>query len=334
MPQASQEPSSAACAGSDWRSLPTGWFTHPLVSLPNPLEEAPESPDRIEAIETRLMLGGFEDCVRRVECGPAAREDVLLAHDEDYLDALERASAGDARALARFAEPDTRVGSDTFGCAMASAGAVVRAVDAVFSRSVRNAFCAVRPPGHHASRDRASGFCYLNNAAIGALHAQRRWRLSRVMVLDFDAHHGDGTEEILAGRPEFRFLSLFQWPLFPHRRMSPQPANALLTPLLAGSDGSDIARVVEQEWLPEVERFRPELMILSAGFDAHVEERIAQLKAAEVDYARITRQLVEASVRHCEGRLVSVLEGGYELRSLARSVFTHLLGLARTTSVA
>ena len=116
--------------------------------------------------------------------------------------------------------------------------------------------------------------------------------------------------------------------------MSPQPANALLTPLLAGSDGSDIARVVEQEWLPEVERFRPELMILSAGFDAHVEERIAQLKAAEVDYARITRQLVEASVRHCEGRLVSVLEGGYELRSLARSVFTHLLGLARTTSVA
>lgn len=315
---------------TDWQSLPTGYFTHQLVNLPNPLENAPESPERIEAIETRVMLAGFDARIRRVECGPAPLEAVLLAHDEDYLDALERASAGDPEALARFTEPDTRVGPDTYDCAMASAGAVVRAVDAVFARTVKNAFCAVRPPGHHASRARASGFCYLNNAAIGALWAQKRYRLSRVMVLDFDAHHGDGTEEILAGRSAFRFLSLFQWPLFPHRRMDPQPANAILTPLAAGADGPALTRVVEEEWLPEIERFRPELMILSAGFDAHTEERIAQLKAAEVDYARLTRLLVEASCRHCEGRLVSVLEGGYALRSLARSVFTHLQGLVNT----
>lgn len=313
----------------DWKKLPTGYFTHPLVNLPNPLNEAPESPERMEAIETRMMLGGFERSVRRVECGPASREDVLLAHDADYVDALEAASCGDRSALARFSEPDTLVGPDTYSCALASAGTVVRAVDAVFSRTVRNAFCAVRPPGHHASRNRASGFCYFNNVAIGALHAARRWHLSRVMVLDFDAHHGDGTEEILAGQSTFRFLSLFQWPLFPHRRMEPQPANALLTPLPAGADGIDIVHVVEDVWLKEIERFRPELMILSAGFDAHIEERIAQLKAAEVDYARITRLLVEASYRHCDGRLVSVLEGGYALRSLARSVFTHLSALSR-----
>ena len=313
----------------DWKRLPTGYFTHPLVDLPNPLEEAPESPERMEAIETRMMLGGFERSVRRVECGPASREDLLLAHDEDYVDALEAASRGDRTALERFREPDTRVGPDTYACAVASAGTVVRAVDAVFSRSVRNAFCAVRPPGHHASRSRASGFCYLNNVAVGALHAARRWHLSRVMVLDFDAHHGDGTEEILAGRPTFRFLSLFQWPLFPHRRMEPQPANALLSPLPAGADGADIVRVVEETWLEEIRRFRPELMILSAGFDAHVEERIAQLKAAEVDYARITCLLVDASCRYSDGRLVSVLEGGYALRSLARSVFTHLSILSR-----
>ena len=289
---------------SDWKSLPTGYFTHQLVSLPNMLEEAPESPERIEAIENRLMLGGFGDRLRRVECGPAPMEAVLLAHDADYVDALEKASLGDEAALRRFQEPDTQVGRDTFDCAMASAGAVVRAVDAVFARTLKNAFCAVRPPGHHASRNRASGFCYLNNAAIGALWA--------------------------AGHPNMRFLSVFQWPLFPHRRMDPQPANAILSPLPAGAGGAELREVVEKVWLSEIERFRPQLMILSAGFDAHAEERIAQLKAAEVDYACITRLLVEASWKYCEGRLVSVLEGGYELRSLGRSVFTHLQGLVRT----
>ena len=151
------------------------------------------------------MLAGLEGRVRRVECGPAPREAVLLAHDSQYVDDLEHASLGDPEALKRFTEPDTRVGEDTFSCAMASAGAVARAVDAIYGRSVKNAFCAVRPPGHHASRSRASGFCYLNNAAIGALWAQKRWRAERVMVLDFDAHHGDGTEEILADRPGVRF---------------------------------------------------------------------------------------------------------------------------------
>lgn len=313
----------------DWTQLPTGYFTHQLVNLPNPLEEAPESPDRIEAIEMRLLLAGLENRIRRVECGPASREAVLLAHDEDYVDALERASKGDAAALRRFSEPDTRVGPDTFDCAMASAGAVQRAADALYARTVKNAFCAVRPPGHHASRGRASGFCYINSAAIGALWARKRWKAERVMVLDFDAHHGDGTEEILAEAPGIRFLSLFQWPLFPHRRLDPTPSNAVLSPLAAGAGGEEIRQVVEETWLPEIERFRPDLMILSAGFDAHCEERIAQLKAAEMDYAWLTRRLVEASFEFCEGRLLSVLEGGYSLRSLARSVFTHLTGLAR-----
>ena len=167
----------------DWRLLPTGYFTHQLVGLPNPLDDAPESPDRIEAIEARLMLAGLEGRVRRVECGPAPREAVLLAHDSQYVDDREHASLGDPEALKRFTEPDTQEGEDTFSCAMASAGAVVGAVDAIYGRSVKNAFCAVRPPGHHASRSRASGFCYLNNAAIGALWAQKRWRAERVMVI-------------------------------------------------------------------------------------------------------------------------------------------------------
>lgn len=313
----------------NWRALPTGYFTHQLVELPNPLEDAPESPDRIEAIETRLMAGGVDDLVRRVDCGPAPKDVVLLAHDEDYVADLERASAGDPKALERFNEPDTRVGPDTFACAMASAGAVVRAVDELFTRTVKNAFCAVRPPGHHAWRNRASGFCYLNNVAIGALYAKARYKLERIAVVDFDAHHGDGTESILASLPEFRFFSLFQWPLFPFSRMKPTPENVVATPLAAGAEGHVLSDVVEHIWLPALEEFRPQLILVSAGFDAHVEEHMAQLKAAEIDYARISRQLVQAAGELCEGRLVSVLEGGYSVRSLARSVFTHVQALLR-----
>ena len=314
---------------SNWRTLPTGYFTHQLVELPNPLEDAPEAPERIEAIETRLMAGGVDNFVRRVDCGPAPRSAVLLAHDADYVADLERASAGDPKALERFDAPDTKVGPNTFACAMASAGAVVRAVDELFTRTVKNAFCAVRPPGHHASRSRASGFCYLNNVAIGALYARARYKLERIAVVDFDVHHGDGTEAILANLPEFRFFSLFQWPLFPYSRMEPTPAHVVTTPLAAGAEGHVLSDVVEHIWLPALEAFRPQLILVSAGFDAHVEEHMAQLKAAEIDYARMSRRLVQAAAELCEGRIVSVLEGGYAVRSLARSVFTHVQALLR-----
>ena len=314
----------------DWMRLPTGFFTHQLVDRPNPLPEAPETPERFEAIETRMIAGGLDRFVRRVDCGPAPRDVVLLAHDADYVEALERASDGDPEAQRRFSEPDTKVGPDTFRCAVASAGAVVRAVDALFERSVRNAFCAVRPPGHHASRGRAAGFCYLNNVAIGALYAIRRFKLERVAIIDFDAHHGDGTEEIVAGNPKIRFFSIFQWPFYPNRRMEPTPMNVEAAPVEAGADGAVLREILETDWLPKLERFRPQFIFCSSGFDAHSEEPMAQLKATELDYAYLTRRLVEAATVVCEGRLVSVLEGGYSIGSLARSAVTHLQALLRT----
>ena len=312
-----------------WSGLPTGYFTHGRIYDPNPLANAPESPERMEALESRLFVSGLEDFVERVECGPAPRGVVTLAHDEDYVEALEKASQGDKEALARFEMTDTKVGPGTFDAAMRSVGAVVAAVDAVFSRTCRNAFCAVRPPGHHAGRARAGGFCFLNNVAVGALYARARWGVERVAVLDFDVHHGDGTEEILAGREGVRFLSLFQWPLFPDRCIVPAPENVVQSPLEAGAAGPEIERVVENEWLPVLADFRPQLMLLSAGFDAHVEETMAQLRAAERDYAYLTRRMMDAAAALCEGRLVSVLEGGYSLRSLARSVTAHLQTLVR-----
>ena len=222
---------------------PTGYFTHDSVLRPNPMEEAPDTPERIDAIESRMMVLGLDDLVERFECGPANDDYLRLAHDADYVESLRRISQSRATPedLERFNLPDTPVGPGIFEAAAKSVGAVVSAVDAVKERKVRNAFCAVRPPGHHAGRARAGGFCYFNNVAIGALYAQLRG-FPRVAVLDFDAHHGDGTEEILAGRENLHFWSLFQWPLYPDRRMTPVPANVTQSPLAAGADGNDLNR--------------------------------------------------------------------------------------------
>lgn len=303
---------------------PTGYFTHNRIDVPNPHDEAPERPERLDHIENNMIALGIDDRVRRVEADRAPMEAVLLAHDEAYVKRLEAASDGDDKAMATFTAPDTRVGADTFDSAMKSAGAVVEAVEAVFAGRVRNAFCGVRPPGHHAGRREARGFCYLNNVAIGALWAVHRGLAQRVAIVDFDVHHGDGTEEIVAGNPAVRFLSLFQWPLYPNRQMSPTPENVLTSPMKAGADGAALGDVLETEWMPALEAFRPDLIMVSAGFDAHVEEPMAQLKMKERDYARITRRLLDAADTFCEGRLVSVLEGGYAVRSLARSVMSHL----------
>ena len=302
----------------------TGYFTHDCVLVPNPLSEAPECPERLDHIENNMIALGIEDRVWRVEAARAPLEAVLLAHDEEYVRRLEAASEGDSAALATFTAPDTRVGKETFDAAMKSAGAVVEAIEALFAGKIRNAFCGVRPPGHHAGRHEARGFCYLNNVAIGALWAIQRGFAKRVAIVDFDVHHGDGTEEIVAGNAAIRFHSLFQWPLYPNRVMTPQPNNVVTTPMEAGADGNALADVLETIWLPSLEKFKPDLIMVSAGFDAHTEEPIAQLKMTEMDYARITRRLLDAADTLCEGRLVSVLEGGYAVRSLARSVMSHL----------
>lgn len=295
----------------------------------NPLENAPESPERLDRIEKNMIALGLDERVLRVEAEAAPLEAVTLAHDADYVESLRLASKGDAEALRRFDAPDTKVGPETFEAAMKSAGAVVEAVDWLMAGKIANAFCGIRPPGHHAGRAQARGFCYLNNVAIGALHAIHRYGLERVAIIDFDAHHGDGTEEILGNERRVRLFSLFQWPLYPHKLPEPRPSNVLEARMPAGADGSALTDVLERIWLPALESFRPQLILLSAGFDAHCEEQIAQLKMKESDYARLTRRLLDAADVLCGGRLVSVLEGGYAVRSLARSVMTHLNTLVR-----
>ena len=305
---------SSAILGKDMHVNVYGTKGLPVVVFPT-LAAAPESLEEV---------GIIDELADYLESGTIQLFCTQTVDEESW------ASDGDPEAQRRFSEPDTKVGPDTFRCALASAGAVVRAVDALFERSVRNAFCAVRPPGHHASRGRAAGFCYLNNVAIGALYAIRRFKLERVAIIDFDAHHGDGTEEIVAGNPKIRFFSIFQWPFYPNRRMEPTPMNVEAAPVEAGADGAVLREILETDWLPKLERFRPQFIFCSSGFDAHSEEPMAQLKATELDYAYLTRRLVEAATVVCEGRLVSVLEGGYSIGSLARSAVTHLQALLRT----
>lgn len=328
--------------------LKTGYFTHDCVAIEGPRiacppegfidveanpgggsMASPESPERLDKIEELMIATGLEDRVRRYEAGPADVADVLLAHDPDYVEALRRASEGDEEALERFSEPDSPVGPKTYEAAMKSVGAVVSAVNEVLSSRLQNAFCAIRPPGHHAKRDKAGGFCFFNNVAVGALHAMKVHGIRRVLVVDFDVHHGDGTESILGGVDGVQFHSLFQWPLFPSVLPEEKPSNVYRLPLPAGTTGAELLEAVKTAWTRAIDRFAPELILVSAGFDAHTEEKMAQLKLGEADFASLTRWLMDFAERHASGRIVSVLEGGYSLRCLARSVLSHLNTMVR-----
>jgi acetoin utilization deacetylase AcuC-like enzyme len=204
-----------------------------------------------------------------------------------------------------------------------AAGAVVLATDLVLAGECRTAFCAVRPPGHHAERNRAMGFCLFNNVAVGAAHALANG-LERVAIVDFDVHHGNGTEEIFSGDPRVLMVSTFQHPLYPYSGLDNPASNMVNIPLSAGAGGAEFRDAVADHWLPALERFRPEMLFVSAGFDAHREDPLAGLKLVEDDYAWVTRQLVAVAARHSKGRIVSSLEGGYGLSALGRSATEHI----------
>jgi acetoin utilization deacetylase AcuC-like enzyme len=200
----------------------------------------------------------------------------------------------------------------------------VAATDAVLDGEVVNAFCAVRPPGHHATRDQAMGFCFFNNVAVAARHALDVRGLERVAIIDFDVHHGNGTEDIIAGDDRVLMASFFQHPLYPYSGAVPKGTNMVNVPIPPYARGPEVREAIEAMWLPRLEEFKPQMIFISAGFDAHREDDLGQLGLVEADYAWITRRMVEVAARHAQGRIVSCLEGGYNLSALARSVAAHL----------
>lgn len=281
----------------------------------------PEQPARLSAINDRLIATGLDMALQHYDAPLATDAQLEAAHDRAYLDELEKLSPSEGIA---WADGDTAMNPHTLRAARRAAGAVVKAVDLVMQGEVNRAFCGVRPPGHHAERDRAMGFCFYNNIAIGALHALANYPLERVAIVDFDVHHGNGTEHIVAGDDRVLFCSTFQHPFYPNSGHDCQSTNVVNATLSQGAGSAEFRAAVEERWLPALREFAPQLILISAGFDAHQADDMAGLNLVDSDYGWVTEKLVEVANVSAEGRVVSSLEGGYDLHALARSVEAHL----------
>ena len=304
--------------------MSVAYITHRAFALHEMGAHHPEQPARLGAINDRLIASGLDPVLRHHEAQPAEREHLLRAHDAGYVD---RIFASSPREGLVWLDGDTAMGPATLEAALHAAGSAVQAVDLVMSGGASQAFCAVRPPGHHAERARAMGFCFFNNVAIGAAHALAAHGLRRVLIADFDVHHGNGTESIFGGDERILFCSTFQHPFYPYSGHDSQAPNLVNVPLPAQADGRAFREAVSTRWLPMIEAFEPQLIMVSAGFDAHIEDDMADLNLSEADYAWVTQRLTEVAARHAQGRIVSMLEGGYALSALGRSVAVHIQAL-------
>lgn len=312
----------------------TGYFTHPDCRKHDMGRGHPECPQRLDAIEDRLLASRLLDVVDRREAPLASPDLVELAHDRMHVaavrgfadEAMDEESAGGDGLV--FIDPDTAMNRHTWNAVLRAAGAAIAATDAVMAGELTNAFCATRPPGHHACHDRAMGFCIFNNVAIAARYALERHGLQRVAVVDFDVHHGNGTEDILSNDGRVLMVGLFQHPFYPYSGFGAHADNMVNLPVPAYTKGPVIRDLIEKHWLPRLEDFRPEMIFISAGFDAHREDDLGQLGLVEADYAWITQRIMDVAQRHAQGRIVSCLEGGYNLDALGRSVEAHVRALA------
>jgi acetoin utilization deacetylase AcuC-like enzyme len=312
----------------------TGYYTHPLFRKHEMGAGHPECPQRLAAIEDRLLVTGVLDALEHREPTPASLAEIELAHGRMHIAAMRGLSDFLKEDLAAggpahyHVDADTALNEFSYQAALMSAGAAISATDAVIAGELENAFCAVRPPGHHACRDKAMGFCLFNNVAIAAKYALERHGLERVAIIDFDVHHGNGTEDIVADDDRILMCSFFQHPFYPEGGAQSDAPNLVNLPVPAYTKGMEIRELIELHWLPRLEQHRPQLVFISAGFDAHREDDMGQLGLVEQDYTWITMKLKQVAKRHAQGRIVSCLEGGYDLSSLARSVEAHLRVLA------
>lgn len=312
----------------------TGYFTHPSCRKHEMMPGHPECPERLDAIDDRLLISGLDVALDRREATAAAVSDIELAHDRMYVAAIRGLNAELKEQIAAGGhdqlqiDPDTSINIHTWEAALNAAGAAIDATDAVMAGEMKTAFCAVRPPGHHACRSKAGGFCFFNNVAIAAKYALERHNLQRVAIVDFDVHHGNGTEAAFRDEPRVLMCSFFQHPFYPYSGAEGVAANMVNIPLPAYTNGLTVREVVEAIWLPRLEAFQPEMLFISAGFDAHREDDLGQMGLVEADYAWITQQLMQVARTHAKGRIVSCLEGGYNLSALGRSVVAHVRALA------
>ncbi len=281
----------------------------------------PECPQRIMVIQKALEATDIFTKLQYHDAPLVCDRQLSRIHPPEYIAAIRRTAP---QSGLQFLDPDTAMNPYTLNAALRAAGSVVRAVDLIMAHEANNAFCAVRPPGHHAESSRAMGFCIFNNVAVGIAHALEQYGLKRAAILDFDVHHGNGTEAIFSNNPQVLLCSTFQHPFYPHCGTDQHHRNCINIPLAAGSDGTVFRKAVMDYWLPAVDLFQPEIIFISAGFDAHREDDMANLNFDDADYVWITQQIRLWAEKHAQGRIVSVLEGGYSLKALGRCVAQHI----------
>jgi len=305
--------------------MATALFTHPDCTLHEMGSGHPESPARLKAVFAALEAAGLAGSLLACEAPEATREQLERVHERGHVDLIFESAPASGYV---YLDPDTSMNAKSLSAALHAAGAVVAATDLVMAGKVTRAFCAVRPPGHHATRARPMGFCIFNNVAIGAAHALAAHGLERVAVLDFDVHHGNGTEDAFHQDPRMMLCSTFQHPFYPYSGADSGNEHIINVPLAAMTAGAGFRAAVERFWMPALEAHRPQLVFVSAGFDAHRDDPLAYLKLDDADYRWVTERLVEVAERHAGGRVVSTLEGGYNTVALGRCVVEHVRALA------
>ncbi|MDH3304154.1 MAG: histone deacetylase family protein [Gammaproteobacteria bacterium] len=284
-------------------------------------EGHPENARRISAIEDQLIATGLLDVLRYFGAPEVTSDQLLRAHARAYLDAI---AAMEPESGYKRVDPDTIISAGSLQAARRAAGAVVAATDLVLNGEMESAFCSVRPPGHHAEINRAMGFCLYNNIAVGAAHALEQYGVKKLAILDFDVHHGNGTEDIFKDDHRVLFCSTFQHPFYPYTALLEPADNRVNVPLQAGAGSKEFRAAVTDRWLPALDKFSPEMVFVSAGFDAHRDDEMSQVNLTDADFTWVTERIVEVASKSASGRIVSTLEGGYELRSLARCVESHI----------
>ena len=300
-------------------------YTHAECLNHLAMDGHPERPERLSYLMNYLQQIGFTDDFSVITPPPIPPARILAAHSQAHVDFLQASQPSDGMVPL---DPDTWMSVNSLSAAHLAAGAVFAGMDSILNGPEQRVFCAVRPPGHHAEHDSAMGFCLLNSVAIAAIAALEHAEVQRVAVLDFDVHHGNGTVDICRQYPEILVCSSFQSPHYPNRLDDLVQPNIVNTPLRAGSDGNMFRAAIERDWLPAIEAHAPDIIFVSAGFDAHKEDPLADIRLVEDDYRWVTDFIVAMANQYAQGRIVSTLEGGYNLNALARSVSAHLEALA------
>lgn len=303
----------------------TAYITHSSCHRHSMGADHPECPERLHAINDQLIASGILDHLIHYDAKEASKDQLTSVHNPKYVEWVFK-QAPEAGLIQL--DGDTSMNKYTLSAALHAAGAVAQAVDLVMSGQVENAFCSIRPPGHHAGRAGASGFCIFNNVAVGVAHAIKHYHLQRVAILDFDVHHGDGTEDIFHDDARVMLCSTFRHPFYPYKGAESGNEHIINVPLAARTTGTEFREAITNHWLPALERFRPEFLFISAGFDAHYEDDMGGLALKEADYLWVTEVLKQIAKKHASGRIVSTLEGGYSLHALGRCVMTHIKSLS------